>query len=128
MPSHPLNRDTQLSIAIGAVMSRNEYTQDPAPVIDELYRVAGGRLDLLAAEVGLWVGSNDDQYRARLVAALRTLPLDMDTRSRSAHTGGAAQRTAPAATRALPASATPHSVAAWEPANVKPTQQPTTSY
>ncbi|MFJ4166271.1 hypothetical protein ACIPY5_12005 [Microbacterium sp. NPDC089698] len=79
MPSHPLAPDTALSIKIGCVMTRNQFTQDPVPVIAELYATAGDRIDLLTQEVGLFIGfSSSNQYRATLVAALRELPLDMD--------------------------------------------------
>ncbi|OZB82751.1 MAG: hypothetical protein B7X41_15890 [Microbacterium sp. 14-71-5] len=78
MPSHPLAPDTALSIKIGCVMTRNQYTQDPGPVIAELYATAGTRIDLLTQEVGMFIGFYDDQYRATLVTALRALPLDMD--------------------------------------------------
>ena len=78
MPSHPLDPDTMLSIKISCVMSRNQYTQDPAPVIAELYEMAADRLDLMTAEVGRWIGFYEDQFTITLATALRALPLDMD--------------------------------------------------
>lgn len=78
MPSHPLAPETTLSIQVGCVMTRNQYSQDPAPVIAELYATAGDRIDLLTQEVGEFIGFYDDQYRATLVNALRALPLDTD--------------------------------------------------
>lgn len=77
MPSRRLHPDTLLSIQISCVMSRNQYTSDPGPVIEELYAVAGGRLDVLAPEVGRWIGFYEDDYTRTLTTALRALPLDM---------------------------------------------------
>ena len=59
-------------------MSRNRYTRDPAQVIEELYAAAGDRLDILAAEVGRWIGFYEDDYTRDLATALRALPFDMD--------------------------------------------------
>lgn len=78
MSSGPLHPDVALSVKLSAIMSRNRYTKDPASVIAELYEVAGDRLDLLAAEVGRWVGFYEDDYTRTLATALRALPLDMD--------------------------------------------------
>lgn len=70
----PLRPDVQLS----AIMCRNRYTHDPAPVIAELYGTAGDRDDILTAEVGRWIGFYEDDYTRDLATALRALPLDMD--------------------------------------------------
>lgn len=78
MSSGPLHPDVALSVKLSAIMSRNRYTHDPAPVIEELYAAAGDRLDILAAEVGRWVGFYEDDYTRDLVTALRALPLEMD--------------------------------------------------
>lgn len=78
MPSRGLDPDVALSIQLGAIMSRNQYTRDPAPVIAELYDAAGGRTDLLAREVGSWIGFYGDSYTRTLTDALRALPLEMD--------------------------------------------------
>ncbi|MDR6142025.1 hypothetical protein QE375_001579 [Microbacterium foliorum] len=77
MPSRGLSPDVALSIEISAVMSRNKYTDDPAPVIAELYETAGDRIDLLTTEVGGWVGYYEDDYTRVLTTALRALPLDL---------------------------------------------------
>lgn len=77
MPSHSLDPDTALSVRLGAVMCHHQYTQDPDPVIDELYQAAGARLDILAAEIGQWVGYYEDAHTITLATALRALPLDM---------------------------------------------------
>lgn len=77
MPTRGLHPDTLHGIRISCVMSRNQYTQEPGPVIAELYEVAGDRLDLLAAEVGRWIGFYEDDYTRTLATALRALPLDM---------------------------------------------------
>ena len=76
-PKH-LHPDTLLSIHLSATMSRNRYTSDPGPVIDELRQIAGDRLDILAEEVGRWIGYYEDDHTRTLTTALRALPLDMD--------------------------------------------------
>ncbi|AVL96943.1 MULTISPECIES: hypothetical protein [Microbacterium] len=68
-----LSRDTLLSIHLDAICSRNRYTKDPAPVIDELRATAGDRTDLLAQSVGTWVGFFEDDYTRILCTALREL-------------------------------------------------------
>lgn len=78
MPSHGLSRDAILRIDIGCVMSRNRYARDPAPVIEELHATAGDRVDLLAQEVGLWIGFYEDDYTRTLTSALREMPLALD--------------------------------------------------
>lgn len=74
----PLHPDVRLGVHLSAIMCRNQYTHDPAPVIAELYETAGGRTDILTDEVGRWVGFYEDDYTRDLAAALRALPLDMD--------------------------------------------------
>ncbi len=79
MPSRPLHPDTALSIAIGCVMSRNKYTKDPGPVIEELYATAEGRIDLLAHKVGMFIGGQlpaEVDACKPLTDALRALDLD----------------------------------------------------
>ena len=73
-----LHPDVKLSIRLSAIMTRNRYTTDPDAVVAELYAAAGDRLDVLAAEVGRWIGFYEDTYTRTLAAALRALPLDMD--------------------------------------------------
>lgn len=74
MPSHGLAPDVLLRIDIGCVISRNRYARDAAPVIAELHATAGDRVDLLAEEVGLWIGFFEDAEIITLCAALRELP------------------------------------------------------
>lgn len=74
MQSQGLSPATKLSIALDAICSRNRYTTDPAPVLDELRATAGDRTDVLAEAVGTWVGYFESEYTATLCAALRTLP------------------------------------------------------
>lgn len=78
MPSQRLHPDTLLGIHISCVMSRNQFTDDPGPVIEELYATAGDRIDLLAREVGMWIGFYEADHNRALATALRALPLDMD--------------------------------------------------
>ncbi|MDA4893032.1 hypothetical protein PFZ55_39840 [Streptomyces sp. MS2A] len=77
MNDRSLSPDTRLGIRVSAIMSRNKYTDDPGPVIEELYRVAGDRPDILTDEIGLWVGFYEDDDTRALATALRALPLDM---------------------------------------------------
>ncbi|KJL24328.1 hypothetical protein RL72_01819 [Microbacterium azadirachtae] len=95
MPSHPLSPDDALGIKIRTVVSRNQFATDPdviAAVVDQLYETASGRLDLLAEEVGLWVGFYEaDPWTTTLAARLRELPLLMD----EAITLGRRRRAAP---------------------------------
>ncbi|UGS28356.1 hypothetical protein K8F61_09465 [Microbacterium resistens] len=77
MNDRTLSPDTRLGIKVSAIMSRNKYTDDPGPVIDELYQVAGDRPDILADEIGLWVGFYEDEDTRTLAAALCALPLDL---------------------------------------------------
>ncbi len=82
MPSHPLDRDTRLSVALAAIISRNRYTDDPAAVVRELRETAGDRTDILAEEIGQWIGFYGEdpilaEHVAPLTAALRQMT-DLD--------------------------------------------------
>lgn len=74
VPNRGLSPGVKLSVALDAICSRNRYTTDPAPVLNELRAAAGDRTDVLAEAVGTWVGYFEDEYTATLCAALRTLP------------------------------------------------------
>ena len=76
-PKH-LHPDPLLGIRLSATMSRNRYTADPGPVIEQLLQIAGDRLDILADEAGRWIGFYEDDHTRTLATALRALPLDMD--------------------------------------------------
>lgn len=78
MVSRPLSPDVTLSIDLSAVMSRHSYTRDPGPVIAELRQTAGDRMDLLAEEVGLWIGFHDAPDTHVLAEALRVAFADLD--------------------------------------------------
>jgi len=69
-----LTPDAMLTVTLDAICSRNRYTTDPAPVIDELRATAGDRVDLLTESVGTWVGFFEDDYTRVLCTALRELP------------------------------------------------------
>ena len=100
MPPRGVHPDVKLSIELGCILSRNRYTADPRPVIDELLATAGARDELLAFEVGSWIAFYDDEHTRALTTALRALPLDLsaglaagtEARRRGAHdttgTGG----------------------------------------
>lgn len=69
---HP---DTALSVELSAIMARNRYTTNPAPVITELTQTAGARTDLLAQEAGTWAGFHEHDPNTRtLTTALQTIP------------------------------------------------------
>lgn len=72
--SRGLSTGVKLSVALDAICSRNRYTTDPAPVLDELRAAAGDRTDVLAEAVGTWVGYFEDEYTTALCTALRKLP------------------------------------------------------
>lgn len=74
MSSRGLSPDVRLSVNLDAICSRNRYTNDPAPVVDELIATAGARRDILAEAVGTWVGYFEDDHTRALCAALRELP------------------------------------------------------
>lgn len=75
MSSGPLHPDVQLGVHLSAICSRNEYTTNPEPVIDELLATAGDRADILAQEAGTWAGFQEGDVSCRpLVQALRQLP------------------------------------------------------
>ncbi|MCK2024076.1 hypothetical protein KZC52_14145 [Microbacterium sp. kSW2-24] len=74
MPSAGLSPTVKLSVTLDAICSRNRYTSDPGPVLDELRATAGDRVDVLAEAVGTWLGFFEDEYTATLCTALRTLP------------------------------------------------------
>lgn len=104
--SRPLNPDVLLGVHLSAICSRNRYTQDPAPVIAELLRVAGNHSGVLAFEAGRWAGYYDDEHTAVLVAAIvEGIP-------------GAAEWTHEGRARR---SAPPHGTGGFGPAYVPPT-------
>ncbi|WP_431791522.1 hypothetical protein [Microbacterium paraoxydans] len=74
MQSRGLTATTKLSVELDAICSRNRYTTDTEPVLDELRAAAGERLDVLAEAVGTWVGYFEDEYTMALCTALRALP------------------------------------------------------
>lgn len=74
MASRPLNTDTALGVRLSAICSRNRYTDDPDPVLEELYATADDRTDLLAEEAGTWSGFYDSEHTHVLAMALLTIP------------------------------------------------------
>lgn len=74
MQTRGLSPATKLSVELDAICSRNRYTTDTAPVLDELKAAAGERTDVLAEAAGTWVGYFEGEYTATLCAALKTLP------------------------------------------------------
>jgi hypothetical protein len=69
-----LSPDTYISVRLDAICTRHQYTDDPAPALDELRAAAGGRDDILTESVGTWVGYFEDEYTRTLCDALRELP------------------------------------------------------
>jgi hypothetical protein len=65
-----LSRAALLNIELSAICSRNRYTSDAAPVIDELRRTAGKRTDILAEVGGTWAGYYDGEHTHVLAEAL----------------------------------------------------------
>lgn len=75
MAHEHLSPDVLLGVKLSAICARNSLTSDPTPVIAELLETAGARTNILAMEVGTWIGfyENDDDKHA-LVEALREIP------------------------------------------------------
>lgn len=67
MPLHP---DVALSVHLDAICGRNQYTNDPAPVIGEIHAAAGHRTALRDEAVGTWVGYFREQHTEQLCVAL----------------------------------------------------------
>lgn len=93
MSSHSLDPDTLLCVELSGIMSRDRYTRDPGPVIARLREVAGDRPDLLAVEVGSWVGFYGDEHTHTLAEALQSAFADLDLAPHIA--GGWARRYTP---------------------------------
>lgn len=74
VPRSGLDPDTALDVLLSATCSRYRYTTDAAPVIDELHRIAGARLDILARVAGSWVGYYGDHHTRTLSDALLGIP------------------------------------------------------
>lgn len=71
MPSRRLSPDDMLAVHLAAICSRNRYTTDPQPVIDELLATAGDRGDILARESGRWSGFHESEHTMPLATAIR---------------------------------------------------------
>jgi hypothetical protein len=69
-----LSKAQLLNIELSSICSRNRYTTDPAPVVEEMRRVAGGRTDILAEAAGTWAGYYDSDETRILVEALMEIP------------------------------------------------------
>ncbi|AXL13021.1 hypothetical protein DXT68_13375 [Microbacterium foliorum] len=95
-----LSADTLLSIELGAIRSRNRYTTDLAPVVEQLLATAGDRVEVLREAVGSWIGFYEGAYTITLATTLRDLPglepwiavgaarrAQADHRTLEAHTG-----------------------------------------
>lgn len=65
-----LDADALLGIRLAAMMTRQKFTRDPASVVAELRATAGGRVDVLAREAGIWAGFYDDEHTHDLAVAL----------------------------------------------------------
>ena len=69
-----LSQRTLLGITLSTICSRNRYTMNPAPVVDELIETAGDHVDVLRETVGSWVGYYEDGHTRTLCTALREIP------------------------------------------------------
>ena len=78
MPTRGLDPETALDVRLSAICGRNQYTKDPAPVIDELHQAAGDRLDILARVAGRWAGFYESPYTAPLCTVLLEIPGALD--------------------------------------------------
>ena len=66
----PLDPDVALSVRLDAICSRDRYTTDPGPVIDEIARLTVGREGVRDETVGVWAAFFRDEYTYRLCDAL----------------------------------------------------------
>lgn len=78
LPPVQLSPDKMIAADLSGILFRNKFTKDPAPVIDELRAAAGRRRDLLAAEVGAWIGFYETDDTRTLVDALREAFADLN--------------------------------------------------
>ena len=70
---HGMHPDTALDIRLSAIITRGQFTTDPATIIAELRAVAGARVDVLHGTVGTWVGYfGGDEHLSALTDALLT--------------------------------------------------------
>ena len=73
-----LDPDTALDVLLSAICGRHRYATDATAVIDELRRVAGDRVDILARVAGSWVGFYGDDHTRTLCKALLEIPGALD--------------------------------------------------
>lgn len=66
----PLDPDVALSVRLDAICSRNRYTADPGPVIDEIAQLTVGRERVRDETVGVWAAFFRDEYTYRLCDVL----------------------------------------------------------
>ena len=74
MPSRGITRETKLEVTLSAICSRHQFTTDPVTAIEELRAAAGERTDVLAREVGIWIGYFESAHSRTFTTALRELP------------------------------------------------------
>jgi len=95
MPSRRLSPRSALDVAMSAIITRNLRTDNPAPVIAELHRLAGDDRGLLAEVCGLVIGYYRDEQCAALCDLLEAevdgvapwIELGQQRRSRGVHGG-----------------------------------------
>lgn len=56
-------------IQVAGILSRNQYTRNPEPVVDEVAEL--GPAEKVSWSVGAWIGYYDHPDRATLIDALR---------------------------------------------------------
>lgn len=66
----PLDPDVALSVRLDALCSRDRYTTDPGPVIDEIARLTVDQDRVRDETVGVWAAFFRDDYTYRLCDAL----------------------------------------------------------
>ena len=73
MPSRGITREAELEVTLSAICSRHQFTTDPGPAVEELRAAAGDRTDVLAREVGIWIGYFESEHCRTFTTALREL-------------------------------------------------------
>ncbi len=70
MSSRGLTPDVVLSVRLDAICGRHQFTRDPAPVVEEITRLAGRMPTVRDETIGAWVGFFRDTHTAVLCDAL----------------------------------------------------------
>ncbi|MDN3310634.1 hypothetical protein QWJ90_06800 [Microbacterium oryzae] len=74
MSHGPLHPDTLLGIRLASICSRHRFDADAEGALAELRAAYAGRMDILAREIGTWIGYYEDEHARALCDGLRRIP------------------------------------------------------